>query len=469
MRRVLNINKLFILLFICGFGRHAKGQESYTYNSFLNVVKKENPLSKRAGNAVTYGQVQHRAAKGNYDPQLSVGADGKEFNSKHYFSNVNAELKQPLYTSHYLKAGYQYGQGAFVDPEKLTPAMGIPFFGVEASLLQGMTFDKRRAELIKAQHYTDFYDAEQKILINELMYVASNYYAEALYIKKANSLYRYFADLADQRLKGIKDLSQVGERPTIDTIEASIFLQGRQLDSQAADIELSKKLNELLALRNAGDVMAITSLNLTDSLELVYYSTLKGTRLLNTVNTNGNPVIAQYMAKQKILDTERRLKQEMIKPVLNVSYNFLSNSSGIVSPVFNTNNYKWGASFSLPLFLRKPRHEYKMSSLDSRNNELETINKQNQLNYKRNYILQAIEITAGQIANAEKSAAYSRLLVEAERMKFANGESSLFLLNTRENKWLETELKLSEYRLKFIKNYIELTYLAGDLAYEISF
>ncbi|MBK7819181.1 MAG: TolC family protein [Sphingobacteriaceae bacterium] len=172
-------------------------------------------------------------------------------------------------------------------------------------------------------------------------------------------------------------------------------------------------------------------------------------------------------SKQKVLETEKRLKREMIKPVLDLSYNFLNTSNDIIFPTLNTNNYKWGASFSFPLFLRKPRNEYKMADLDAKNNELETINKQNQINFKRKYIIETIKVTAEQIVNAERSAAYSRLLVEAERLKFTNGESSLFLLNSRESKWLETELKLAEFKLKFVKNFIELTYINGDLKYEL--
>ena len=108
-----------------------------------------------------------------------------------------------------------------------------------------------------------------------------------------------------------------------------------------------------------------------------------------------------------------------------------------------------------------------MAALEAKNNEFETLNKQNQIRFKRRYILEAIQITAGQILNAEKSSAYSKLLVEAERLKFMNGESSLFLLNSRESKWLEAELKLAEYKLNFIKNFIELTYVNGDLKYEL--
>ena len=173
----------------------------YSYNTFLNSVKETNPLSKKAENNIIYGKAQLKAAQGNFDPQLGSNIESKQFNSSNYFTYGNAELKQPLYTSQYLKVGYQYGQGIKLNPELSTPLVGLPYVGIEASLLQGLMFDKRRAEVVKAKHYSEYFSAEQKIQMNDLMFSASNIYVDALYTKKINNLFSYFATLAQQRLK----------------------------------------------------------------------------------------------------------------------------------------------------------------------------------------------------------------------------------------------------------------------------
>jgi len=54
--------------------------------------------------------------------------------------------------------------------------------------------------------------------------------------------------------------------------------------------------------------------------------------------------------------------------------------------------------------------------------------------------------------NIEK---YKRLL-NVEEIRFSNGESLLFLINTRENKLLEAEQKLLDLRLKFINSFNHL-------------
>ncbi|MDZ4665653.1 MAG: TolC family protein [Bacteroidota bacterium] len=462
----LKKNSIAVVLILYSYAYLAQ-TPNFTYNSFIISVKQNNPLAKRAENNSEYAKAQLTAAKGNFDPQLNSYIDNKQFNSGNYFTVAGAELKQQLYTSQYIRMGYQYGQGIYLNPENTVPLVGLPYVGIEASILRGLMFDSKRAEVIKAKHYSEFYKSEQNIQLNDLLFVASNTYFDVLYTKKVNKLFAYFADLANQRLKGITELSLIGERPIVDTVEAAIFLQSRLLDLQSGEIEMIKKFNELLILDPVSNKSFTGGYFVSDSLDKIYGLVQTSIKKIVANDEVTNPMITQYMAKQKVLETEAKLKKEMIKPVLDVSYNFLNTNSNIIFPTFNTNNYKWGATFSFPLFLRKPRHEYKMASITAKNNELELFNKQNQLTYKRKLLIEALQVTSLQIANAERSSNYSKILVEAERLKFVNGESSLFLLNSRENKWLETELKLAEYKLKFLKGFIELVYVNGNMKYEL--
>lgn len=459
-------NSFFVFIF-CFLVSYSQSQVRLDYARFLANIRQENPLAKKAYGNEEISTAQRFAAKGNYDPQLSAGYENKFFNSTDYFSSGNVELKQQLFTSQYLKLGYQYGQGNYIDPENKTPVSGIPYLGIQASLLQGLLFDKSRAELLKSRYYTEYYDAEEKIQLNDLLFVSSGSYVDYLYYARLNNLYRYFLDLAQSRLTGMVDLAVIGERPMIDTVEAAIFLQGKILDVKSAELELSKKQNELVSLLPQyadNPKMVIPS----DSIDLIYREVLKRFPIRVLDPNSSNPLMVQYSAKQKVFDTELRLKKEMIKPILDVNYNFLASGYSGSLPAISPENYKWSAKLSFPLYLRKPRNEYKLAGVLARNNRYEMENKQLQLDSKRRYLLDAADILSQQIRNSEQSTRYSELLVEAERIKFSNGESSLFLLNSRENKWLETELKLLEYKTKFIRLYLELVYLDGKLDYEFN-
>jgi hypothetical protein len=282
------------------------------------------------------------------------------------------------------------------------------------------------------------------------------------------SLNNYFMQVAKQRLAGIEALANIGEKAPVDTIEAAIFYQTRFLDFQSALIENQKTINEISSFNWQNNSPSLITENYTamDSLDL-YFNKAKNLLIRSLYqNVPSNPILSKYSSFQKVLEIDNRLKKEMIKPSLNIKYNILSNNAATMNPSYSNNNYKFGLNLSFPLFLRNPANEYKLAKINSQNNKLELINKTNELSFKINALKKIIDILAEQLQNAERLSKYSKMLVEAEKLKFTNGESTLFMLNTRENKWLESEIKLAEYKLKFIKTLLNLIYLNGDLNYK---
>ena len=460
---------LFYFIFLSASVNFAQITLLPGYNDFISGILQNNPLAKRANNEKKYADLQLRAARGNYDPIVSGNYDQKQFNGSNYFTTLSSEIKQPIFTNQYLKFGYDYGIGQNVNPEAYTTTQGLPYLGLEVGFLQGLVIDKRRAEVLKAKEYINYFTAEQQIQLNNLLFESSQRYFEWLFSAKQIALNNYFMDAARKRLKGIEALATVGEKATVDTVEAAIFYQTRLLDLQNALMENLKNSNDLSSFiwQNDNPSLLNNNYQVIDSLE-IYYNKAKSALAenLNLVNIQ-NPILSKYNALQNVLNVEVRLKKEMIKPILNVKYNFLSNSTSAINPQFSNNNYKWGLNMSFPLLLRNSTNDYKMAKVISQNNSLELSNKTNELSFKVNALQQTISILAQQLLNAERSVSYSKLLLEAEKLKFDNGESSLFMLNTRENKLLETELKLAEYKLKFIKTVLNIIYLNGNLNYKL--
>lgn len=54
-------------------------------------------------------------------------------------------------------------------------------------------------------------------------------------------------------------------------------------------------------------------------------------------------------------------------------------------------------------------------------------------------------------------------LLEAEQLRFGLGETTLFVLNIRENKALETNQKLLELKAKFYQAFASLNWASGQL------
>lgn len=458
----------FLLIVLISLEGKSQNNLQLSYDAFLVNVLQNNPLAERAENEKRYGDVQYKAARGNYDPILSGSYEQKQFNGSNYFTTLNSEVKQPVFTSQYFKFGYDYGNGSYINPQDKTPSQGLPYLGIEAGLLQGLLIDKRRAGVLKSKEYVNYYDAEKRIQLNTLLFEASERYFEWLFSLKQMALNNYFMQTAKQRLAGIEALANSGEKASVDTIEAAIFYQTRFLDFQSAQIYNQKAINEMSSFNwQSNSPSPVTeNYSATDSLELYFNKAKMFLAEHLYQNVPSNPVLSKYSSLQKVLEIDNRLKKEMIKPNLNVKYNLLSNNANSLSPGFSNNNYKFGLNLSFPLFLRNPTNEYRLAKIYSQNNHLELINKTNELNFKMNALKKTIGILAEQLQNAERSAKYSKLLVEAEKLKFFNGESTLFMLNTRESKWLESEIKLAEYKLKLIKTILNLIYLNGDLNYK---
>jgi len=142
------------------------------------------------------------------------------------------------------------------------------------------------------------------------------------------------------------------------------------------------------------------------------------------------------------LEVNQQLKAEMLKPQLDLEYNFVNERVSQVNNLnFNPNDYKAGLFFKLPLFLRKERGNLKLAKIKVNEAQLdldfESLQLQNKIQASRSEILSFI-IQLNTFQSIVKD--YSSLL-RAEERKFSFGESSVFLVNAREVSLIDSRLK----------------------------
>uniref|UniRef100_UPI0027DC370D TolC family protein n=1 Tax=uncultured Chryseobacterium sp. TaxID=259322 RepID=UPI0027DC370D len=167
-----------------------------------------------------------------------------------------------------------------------------------------------------------------------------------------------------------------------------------------------------------------------------------------------------YFQKQNILESEKRLKWQSFLPKLDFTYNFFNkeNYRADFLPLFD-NNFQYGLKLEIPIFQRQARADYEIAKLKISQNQQDSQLKTRELSTKietyknevNNYFTQ-IDISTKNLNN------YQRLL-NAEETRFSNGESSLFLINSRENKLLDAREKNIELKTKFLKSYNKLKWL----------
>jgi outer membrane protein TolC len=140
------------------------------------------------------------------------------------------------------------------------------------------------------------------------------------------------------------------------------------------------------------------------------------------------------------LAAEERLKINNLLPKIDLQYNFLSQNATPQNS-FNPENYKAGISFSMPIFIRKERGDLKVAKLKVRDKQLENQLEKVVIKNKISAIQQ--ELTSYILQNnfTFQIVRDYAVLLSAEERKFFLGESSLFLVNFREQKYIDSKLK----------------------------
>lgn len=447
----------------------AQNPDEYTlsYKQFTTIVKTHHPLAKIANLQVKYGNARLQKSRGLFDPKLYSNIEQKQFNGKQYYNLTNSGLKIPTWFGIDFFGGYTQNDGIYLNPQNITQTEGLWNAGVSIPIGKGLFIDKRRAELKKAKLFVESTSVQQQLLLNELIFQAGKIYWEWFISYNNLLIFDEAVNLAKQRFEAIKLEVSLGERPTIDTVEANIQLQNRKLNYEQSLLDFRNNAAKLsVYLWKDGIIpMEITDKtvpNKANEIKTISYTQ----KLYNNIDSlqQKHPEIVSYNYKIIELKIEKRLKQELIKPSLNLKYNALAaplNNDPFTA--YNTNNYKWGVEFSIPIFLRKERGELKIANLKLQEKKLAIENKIVAINYKIKVATNQLSSTSKQ-ANIFKKAVleYEKLLI-GEKQMFEAGESSLFMINSREKGYIDAQLKYIELLAKNQKAKLETDYSLGLL------
>lgn len=426
----------------------AQEQKLLALNDFLNLVKKNHPLAQQADIISKTAKAELLKAKGGFDPKFFGDHEQKYFDNKNYFSLSEYGIKIPTWYGVELKGGYNRETGSFINPQNILPPNGQAILGVSVPLLQNLWIDDRRADLFKARELQDYFRADREILTNDLIFESSQAYWKWAFYYRQMIIFQDALKVATERFNAIKTSFELGDRMAMDTLESYTQVQDRQIEYNRVLLEWQEAS---LKLGNYLWVDKKKPMPLFDGL----YPQALNTITLNTLadkfdaleNVLTHPVLKMYDSKIKILEIDKKLKKEKLKPLLNANYNFLGN--GINYPQPFVNNYKWGITLSTSMLFRKERGDVKLAKLKIETTQLEKNQKEIEIQNKlRQYFIE-VQNLERQI-NLSKSATDNfKLLLSLENTRFLLGESSFFLINSRENKYLESQIKLAKLIVEF--------------------
>lgn len=454
----IKFSALLILFSVqCSF---AQDSLKLSHQEFLNIVKNYHPLALKYQLQNKIANTEITKARGNFDPVLAGKLGEKNIDGTKYYEQKNVELGIPTWYGIDITGSYNY-----LDGEKLNSSEtkgGLYQFGVTIPLAKNLLYDKRRAMLDQAKFGLKMTEAEQIVLTNELLLDAENTYWDWVKNYEIYKLQKSAVEINRKRLELTKKTYEFGERPAIDTVEAASQLQSFELQERNAYLNFVKSTQELQMFlwKDKQDLYEIAQLIYPSSSldEHSGYSDYEF--LLQNLESKllqNHASLEYYLQKQNILESERRLKWQSFLPKIDFTYNFFNkeNYKSDFLPLFD-NNFQYGLKLEIPIFQRQARADYEIAKLKISQNQQDSQLKLREVNTKietykyevTNYFSQ-IDISARNLNN------YKRLL-NAEETRFGNGESSLFLINSRENKLLDAREKNIELKAKFLKSYNKL-------------
>ena len=437
-----------------------------TPEQFISQVRKFHPVAKQANIQIQKADAEILAAKGAFDPILGLNTDNKTFDGKNYFFYTNPELKIPTPIGVDVKTGVENNGGQFLNSEVTTGRTS--YAGVEVALLKGLLIDNRRATLQQARIFRNQSEQVRLRILNDLLFEAYISYWQWAGAYQLYTIYSKFLEISTDRLRLVRIAFTNGDRALVDTIEAYTQVQSFQILQTDALLKLNTsrfEISNFLWLQNDSAYL-LPNEYVPDSLQFAINIAPISLEATIESASQSNPSLRSYNFKLDALEVERKLKFQSLLPVLNFKYNLLNKDYYVFKGLNNNlleNNYKWGVDFKLPLFLREGRGEYKKTKLKIVETNLELNTKRWEIENKiRNYFNEAslLQVQINTIQSAYNN--YNTLL-KAEVLRFNNGESSLFLVNNREIKVIETLQKQVELRVKYFKAKYAIDWAAGIL------
>lgn len=446
----------------------------FSADDFYKTVAAYHPIVKQAALLPEEARQLVRQARGAFDPKVYSAYDRKEFGQSLYYDKWQSGLAIPIMPGGMdLKLGYDNAIGEYVSTIDQVPPGGLATVSLRIPVGMGLVIDARRSTLRQAQSAVDMAEADRLKLINKTLLDAAKTYWSWYDAYGQYQLYDEGFRLALTRFEAIRARALLGEAAAIDTTEALISVQDRMVMLEQAKVEVqnARLFVSTFLWRDApgGQLLAVelpTTAIPQTALARPFDRTLLQP-LLDEI-PDIHPELLKIGAKAQQLAVEERYQRSLLQPQVAVNVGLLSQASDFGSPypwgeryAFGSRNYKIGADLTFPLLLRKERGKVAQVQIKRQQLDLERQNVSVQINNELRATAGQLTALENQITLNQQSVASQRLLLNAEQQKFTLGESSLFLVNSRETKLIDMEVKGVSLQAKYQQVVATLWYVAG--------
>lgn len=391
-------------------------------------------------------------AKGKFDPSLEASTSSQPAGG--YINNYgDTQLTIPtLYNGIKLFAGYRNGEGNWpiYYQNYLTNSGGEYRAGLSLPLLRDRLIDKERTGLLSSVQLMLMKEQDAEAIKIRIYQEAIKVYwqwVEAGYQLKS---FRHLLHLAQKRQHAIEQQANLGDLPKLAISEnLQQIIQREQLLNQGQLILEQASVNLSLYFRDHKGKPLVPG-----EQDLPILSSTSNTNLATQALLREHPEIKKLNHYANMMQLKRNQARNELLPQLDATaYTFKQNGTGGY-PLMIPQAAMLGVSFKFPLLQRQAKGNLIQAESALRQVRIEKRFLYEQLNNEFLNMLIGINRIRRQVGLFKKELTLAQKVQQGEAKKFYQGDSTLFLVNQREQMTTQVQLNFlhAQVQLEELKN-----------------
>jgi outer membrane protein TolC len=405
-------------------------------------------------------------ARGGFDPTLETGYEYKTQEDKDKLNVLKSGLALPFNAplSPSLTLDYKRGLGSSVDPSVATATSGEARFGVSVSPLRGLMTDKKRTAMATARLEPRRANAIQRSLQNDLLLDATLAYWTWVEAQQLLRIQQDLFELASRRYELITRRARAGEEAPIDSVEAelaAVSREGKVADAIRKAEQTRAKLSVFLWDDGGPASEVFETYAAPEPAEDVPVDTSRA--MAFRVALANRPELRELDVKQQQIQLKRRLARAQIRPDLKFEVQAVSYDQTDVQ----VDDVKVGFKIDQPLFFRGSRSEEDEAIIEVRQIDIKRQVTERKIEADVEAAVVGVRQARERVRLSERRVELARRLLAAESRRFELGESTLFVLNQREQSFAEAREEALSARIALHRAAAEYRWATGTIANDL--
>ncbi len=466
MRYFISVVLIFIstLLPETTFGQNTGTSESIEVRieDLLDRVIQYHPLIQSANLEINKGNAEVLRARGGFDPAIAFQQNQKTFKNVNYYQLQNFTVESATRIGVKIEGGSDYNVGQYLNPMESSGPAGTQYMGFSIPVLKDLIIDKKRADFQKSKTIRTMNSWERELIVNDVINELVKYYVEWQIWTESGLRIKEMISNAEKRQNGLRKLFNAGASTSIDTLETYVQLEqyrAKLMEIQWKELKSKLLLSTWLWDNNNTPVELASNCTPTrwglEKLDsLCTFSFQHFTQINAWNNAPLSPELRLIESTISLTRIDLNYKTNNLLPQLNLKYHYLQPLSSTDFSDFGnfTNNNRFGIQFSSPLFFREARGEYQLAKYKYQQTEFKFQSKQRDFFVKIQTNFNEISVSRNLYSKWVEIGEELTELYTMENRRFEAGDANFFIVNTREMRALDAQLKALEYQKDYLQH-----------------